>query len=300
VYTNNTKIFGILGFPLGHTLSPMIHNHLFAYAKFDGVYLVFEKPDWPTRGLGALLEIGVQGLSVTIPFKEWAFQVADIACETSSAMKASNTLLLKSGTVEARNTDGYGAIRSIIEADPGLVSMKDESQILVLGSGGSAKGILYALVSQLQSTSASNSLIPNSKKPKIRILARNETAVNEIISSIKVGNLISPISLSECYAESKDFSLVIHTTPLGMKGIPGEPMLNKDFFNKHTTLFDIVYNPLQTELVKIAKKKKSRIIPGYSMLLYQGIKQFEYFTNIEVKRSWIQKIEKILLKKLKS
>ena len=66
------------------------------------------------------------------------------------------------------------------------------------------------------------------------------------------------------------------------------------------TLFDIVYNPLETELVKLAKAKRSKIIPGYSMLLYQGIRQFEYFTKLEIEKKWIKKIEKILLSQLKN
>lgn len=291
MYTNNTKIYGILGFPLSHTLSPWIHNTLFQLANYDGVYLVFEKKDWPAVGLGPLQTMGICGLSVTIPFKEWAFQSADEACTASKTMKASNTLLFESGKVYAKNTDGEGALKSILVQDKSLLQADDSSQVLLLGSGGSAKGILFSIVEYIN----------KQKKPvhkKIRILARNAIAVQEMIDSLDAGNLIQPISLDEAYEESKNISLVIHTTPVGMKGMGGEPLLGKDFFHKQMTLFDIVYNPLETALVKLAKKKRCRIIPGYSMLLYQGIRQFEYFTKIEPKQKWIHTIDKLLLKKL--
>ncbi|TGL57094.1 shikimate dehydrogenase [Leptospira ognonensis] len=291
MYTNNTKIYGILGFPLSHTLSPWIHNTLFQLANYDGVYLVFERQDWPAVGLGSLQMMGVWGLSVTIPFKEWAFQTADEACTASKTMKASNTLLFEEGKVLAKNTDGEGALKSILVQDKSLLRSDDSSQILILGSGGSAKGILFSIAEYLK----------NQNKPihkKIRILARNTTAVQEMIESLDAGNMIQPITLDAAYEESKNISLVIHTTPVGMKGIGGDALLGKDFFHKDTTLFDIVYNPLETPLVKLAKKKRSQIIPGYSMLLYQGIRQFEYFTKIEPKQKWIKAIDTLLLNKL--
>jgi len=298
MYTNKTKIFGILGFPLGHTLSPWIHNTLFEYSKYDGVYLVFENEEWPKLGLSPLKIAGVKGLSVTIPFKEWAFQIASSACEASKTMKASNTLLFEGEDIIAKNTDGEGALRSILETDPSLLSPKDSSTILVLGSGGSAKGILFSLVKHL----LSKKNFKTDKKPakKIRILARNHIAVSDMIQSLGVEGIVSAISNEEVYDHKEDISLVIHTTPVGMKGVGGDTLLEKHFFHKEMTLFDIVYNPLETELVKLAKAKRSKIIPGYSMLLYQGIRQFEYFTKLEVEKKWIKKIEKILLSQLKN
>lgn len=293
MYTNNTKIFGILGFPLGHTLSPLIHNNLFQLANFDGVYLVFERKDWPTIGLDSLRNVGVKGVSVTIPFKEWAFQAANIACDTSQTMKASNTLIFKEDSILAKNTDGYGALKSILVQDKSLLSASDSSQVLVLGSGGSAKGILYAITKNILSQN-------KTVNKKIRILARNQSATEKLISSLNAGELVSMITEEETYENSKNFSLVIHTTPVGMKSIDGNALLSKDFFHRDTTLFDIVYNPLETELVLNAKKRKANVIPGYSMLLYQGLKQFEYFTEREIKKAWINKIEKLLIKKLKS
>lgn len=301
MYSRQTKIFGILGFPLGHTLSPWIHNHLFSLSGFDGVYLVFENEFWNRKGVSSLLDLNVKGVSVTIPFKEWAFGIANEACKASAQMKASNTLCFTDGKISAHNTDGEGAIRSILEKNKKLLNPEDSSSILLVGSGGSAKGILFSLAEKIKENATNHLTTIHSSLPKgkIRILARNKTAVTEMIQSLNVNDLVSPISLEEAMEERKNISLTIHTTPVGMKGVGGEPILNRDFFHKHSVLFDIVYNPLETDLVKEAKKKNADIIPGYSMLLYQGIRQFELFTQIPVEKKWIGKIESILLKELK-
>ncbi|MCW7469987.1 shikimate dehydrogenase family protein [Leptospira kanakyensis] len=294
MYSKHTEIFGILGYPLGHTLSPWIHNTLFQLSGYDGVYLVFENQNWKEIGLRPLIDLGVKGVSVTIPFKEWAYSQANIVCTTSKTMGSSNTLLFREG-VQAVNTDGSGAVRSITKANSKLLDPGIEKQILVLGSGGSAKGILFAIAESLKQNLGSGKI-----QRKVKILARNESATKEIIQSLENPDWLGVTTQEESLKEAENYDLVIHTTPVGMKGFGGEPLLHKNFFTKKHTLFDIVYNPLETDLVKQAKKKKAEIIPGYHMLLYQGIRQFELFTNLEVKTKWIKKVESLLLKQLKN
>nr|WP_244288329.1 shikimate dehydrogenase [Leptospira congkakensis] len=283
-----------MGYPLGHTLSPWIHNTLFQLTGYDGVYLVFENQNWKEIGLRPLIDLGVKGVSVTIPFKEWAYSQANDVCTTSKTMGSSNTLLFREG-IQAVNTDGTGAVRSIIKSNSKLLDPKIEKQILVLGSGGSAKGILFAIAESLKQN------IGNGKiQRKVKILARNESATKEILQSLENPDWLGVTSKEESLKDAGNYDLIIHTTPVGMKGFGGEPLLHKNFFTKKHTLFDIVYNPLETDLVKQAKKKKAEIIPGYHMLLYQGIRQFELFTNLEVKSKWIEKVESLLLKQLKN
>ncbi|TGM73255.1 shikimate dehydrogenase [Leptospira mtsangambouensis] len=294
MYSKHTEIFGILGYPLGHTLSPWIHNTLFQLSGYDGVYLVFENERWNEIGLRPLLDLGVRGVSVTIPFKEWAYSQANIVCKASQTMGSSNTLLFREG-IEAVNTDGTGAVRSILQANPDLLDPNLEKQILVLGSGGSAKGILFSIAESLQNNAKQGKI-----QRKVNILARNEVATKEILNSLGNPEWLGVTTKEKSLEEAENYDLVIHTTPVGMKGFGGEPILNSDFFTKKHTLFDIVYNPLETDLVKQAKKKKAEIIPGYHMLLYQGIRQFELFTNIQTKQKWIEKVESLLFKQLKN
>nr|WP_281492567.1 shikimate dehydrogenase [Leptospira bourretii] len=283
-----------MGYPLGHTLSPWIHNTLFQLSGYDGVYLVFENERWNEIGLLPLIDLGVRGVSVTIPFKEWAYSQANIVCKASQTMGSSNTLLFREG-IEAVNTDGTGAVRSILQANPDLLDPHLEKQILVLGSGGSAKGIIFSIAEFLQNNAKQGKI-----QRKVKILARNEVATNEILNSLGNPEWLGVTTKEKSMEEAENYDLVIHTTPVGMKGFGGEPILNSDFFTKKHTLFDIVYNPLETDLVKQAKKKKAEIIPGYHMLLYQGIRQFELFTNIKTKQKWIGKVESLLFKQLKN
>lgn len=293
MHSKHTEIFGILGFPLGHTLSPWIHNTLFQLSDYDAVYLVFENEGWKELGLKPLLDLGVKGVSVTIPFKEWAYTQAEKVCEASKAMLASNTLLLREG-IEAVNTDGSGAIQSILQSNPELLNPKRSKNILVLGSGGRAKGILFSIAKELEGRNKNQSI-----HRKVHLLARNETAMSEIEQSLGNPSWLGRVTKEQVIQEKEEYDLIIHTTPIGMKGVGGEPILDSQFFTKKHTLFDIVYNPLETDLVKIAKQKKANIIPGYHMLLFQGIRQFELFTNTKVKPKWIKKVESILLHELK-
>ena len=257
----DTKYFGILGFPLSHTLSPVIHNGLFEEYNVNALYLVLEK-EKPTRSLLLGKEtISLSGLSVTIPHKEWAFKVADNVDEASKNMKASNTLVRFESKISAYNTDGYGAVRSIEEYKKNFFESKNSGDILILGSGGSAKGISYSLVKRGLSSS------------KIVIAARNQKTgkgLVKILNSLENG-IAEYSSLDTIEKDSKRFSLIINTTPVGMKGKTDSQIITDKFFLKSQTLFDIVYNPLETPLVKMAKKNGAKIIPGYEMLLYHLI-----------------------------
>ena len=284
----DTQFFGILGFPLSHTLSPVIHNGLFGEYGVNALYIVLEK-EKPTRNLILGKEsISLSGLSVTIPHKEWAFKIADYKDEASTNMKASNTLIRFDSKINAYNTDGYGAVRSIEEYKRDFFESKSAGDILILGSGGSAKGISYSLVKRGLSSS------------KIVIAARNKKTGKALVKTLNsIENGISEyLPLDSLEANKKRFSLIINTTPVGMKGKTDSQIVSDTFFSKSQTLFDIVYNPLETPLVKMAKKNSARIIPGYEMLLYQAMEQFRLFTTVQVDNKRISLVRKWLLKSL--
>ncbi|MGV3667853.1 MAG: shikimate dehydrogenase, partial [Leptospira bouyouniensis] len=178
--------------------------------------------------------------------------------------------------------------------NPDLLDPNESKKILILGSGGSAKGILFSIAKELETNRKQQSF-----QRKVQILARNQSAISEIEQSLGNPAWLERTTKEDAIKNKEDYDLVIHTTPIGMKGVGGEPILDSNFFTKKHTLFDIVYNPLETNLVQIAKQKKAAIIPGYHMLLFQGIKQFELFTNTKVKQKWIRKVESILLHELK-
>ncbi|EMJ90809.1 shikimate dehydrogenase [Leptospira alstonii] len=283
--TNRTaKTFGIVGFPLSHSLSPLIHNSIYKDRKIDASYLVFESTEFNSEKIQELRNSGVLGLSVTIPYKERAFSLADKADETSRIMKASNTLLIGPDSIHAYNTDGEGAYLSILERSPESLSA---GTTLILGSGGSARGIAY-------------NLSVSGKIRNLLVCSRNETTAKEICSLVSENSNVKAehVAQDSIYSRKKEISLVIHTTPLGMKGQAPGPFLSEDFFNPSMTLFDIVYNPLETPLVKAAQKAGTKIIPGSEMLLYQAMKQFELFTGISPNAEDIHKTRERLYQTL--
>ncbi len=282
-----TKFFGILGFPLAHTLSPLIHNTLFSEYKQNALYLVFEKehPDKFTLFKEKRL-IKIYGLSVTIPHKEWAYTISDECDETGKAMESSNTLIINSeGSIQSFNTDGIGAVKAILESKKNFFSITKD--VLILGSGGSARGISYALLK----SGFSN---------KIIIGARNEEKGKQIVSLL---NSVKPLSseyltIEEVIKQKKRFYLIINTTPVGMKGMSDVPILPEDFFSKTQMIFDIVYNPTKTPMVLAGIKAGAKVIPGYEMLLYQAMEQFKLFSGISPSTKHINQIRKLLESKL--
>jgi shikimate dehydrogenase len=285
---NDTKYYGILGFPLSHTLSPMIHNTLFSEYKQNSVYLVFEKehPDkfslFKEKGL-----IKIYGLSVTIPHKEWAYTISDECDETGKSMEAANTLVYnqEENSILSFNTDGMGAVRAILEAKKNFLDLGKD--ILIVGSGGSARGISYALLK----SGFSN---------KIVIAARNEEKAKGIVHTL---NSVRPLSseystIGNSIKDNKRFYLIINTTPVGMKGKSDSILFPDDFFNKNQLIFDIVYNPSKTPMIVSALKVGAKVVPGYEMLLYQAMEQFRLFTGITPSSRHVNQIRKLLHSKL--
>jgi len=287
MYDKNTKIFGITGYPLGHTLSPLIHNTLYQTFGNNNVYLVFEKEKPDLDFINSLRSLGVRGLSVTIPHKEWAYEIAENHDPISSVMQASNTLLFRGQTIESFNTDGPGALQAILSHCGEKIRQKESGDILLLGSGGSARGIAFSLLPQ----------IPAEKK--ILVSSRNEKTAGEIVEKLnslrKNSSKFIPLQIADTV--SARTLLVIQTTPVGMKAMQDTLLLPASFFTKEHFLFDIVYNPLQTSLVKAARQAGAYIIPGYEMLLYQAMLQYEIFTG-KSGNAAIPNIKDLLVRKL--
>ena len=294
-----TALFGIIGYPLGHTLSPAMHNAAFDAVGFNGVYLAF-----PMKNLlnlkYTMRQANIRGLSVTIPYKVKIRRSVDQVDPLALRIGSVNTVIpQKNGLFKGYNTDGPGAVESIEHSG---FDIKDKS-ILIIGSGGSARGIIFSLLE---------------KQPaKIGIYARNIHTTRAIVrairlmrsypeieiffppqkkKNIRISKKKSEMALVEP-GQFEGYDMIIQTTPVGMKGnLEDQLPIGKEFLSSGQVLFDIVYNPEKTGLVNAALKKKLEIIPGYKMLLYQGTRQFELFTGIAPP---VEIMEKTLLAELK-
>lgn len=292
-----TKKLGILGYPLEQTLSPILHNEIYRKLGINALYQVFPVKNPEKQDLLSMQKMGITGLSVTIPYKEWAFSIADEHDASAIPMKSCNTLLLEKDRIIGYNTDGLGALESIRIADKKLLDSPKTGDILILGSGGSARGIGFAILYHWKEQNN-----PTLRK-KIFLSARNFEKADKLLKDM---NEYLPgssyfIPLEEMQKSQPQFiDLVIHTTPMGMLGKEQTSLLPTSFFRSGMTLFDIVYNPLKTDLVRIAKKQGCKIIPGIDMLLYQGAEQVRLFTGSSTKPKLLGKIRKLLIKNLKN
>lgn len=286
----DTKLYGIIGNPLGHTASPIIYNYLFKKYKQNSLYIVLEIPNIEENTIALFKLMRINGLSVTIPYKEWACTVATNKDATSSFIGASNTIVFDGNDIHAYNTDGYGAVRAIEENSPDYFESDDPSNILILGSGGSTRGISFALIQR------------GLKQKKIIIASRNKETGPFIVQKLNSlqANSAEWIDIKDISnLDKKSVSLIINTTPVGMKGFEDDLLVPEEFFTEDQIVFDIMYNPIKTKLIRAAEECDALCIPGYEMLLYQAIKQFEYFTGIQVKSKHIHKLKKKLARKIR-
>lgn len=298
----STTVFGILGHPVEHSLSPALHNPGFEMAGYDGVYIPLDIDSTGPFLKRSLQHMNLGGLSVTIPHKIWAYKMADTSDSLSQICGASNTLLFhrKPGGViiEARNSDGPGAIQALKE----VTSIRKKS-VVICGYGGSARAIAAQLLLSEQPA-------------ELWITGRNPARIKSFIRQLKkrfpAATLKSlptnAYSLPQMNSKNQESRLrkpdiLIQTTPLGMsshgkKGQREEELpLHPDLISSQTIVFDIVYNPMVTPLLEVARKKKCKIVYGYKMLLYQAVFQFRWFTG---KEPPVQKWDALLRKDLKT
>lgn len=260
-----TQIFGILGYPVSHSYSPQLHNAAFNNRKINAVYVPFEVNKADAALKKSISTLSIKGLSVTIPHKSWAAKMADKKDRLSECCNASNTLICqKDDSISAYNTDGSGAIRALKQFIPNL----RRKRFLIIGYGGSAAAIAFQI---LLTEKPSLIAITGRNANKCRNFAKQLINGCETKTSIFATNLMD--------LDPEDIDVIIHTTPLGMTGQDQTLPIRDDFILPFHHVFDIVYNPSKTPLLKHAMDKKATTIPGYLMLLYQAVLQFELFTG---------------------
>jgi len=271
----STSVFGIIGHPVSQSMSPVIHNAAFQACKFNGIYVPFDVKRAGVSLKKALLDLNIQGASVTIPHKTWACRIADRRDALSEICGASNTLRIKDGQIHAFNTDGPGAIRALQQ---GGFPTKGR-RYLILGYGGSAAAI-------------AGTLLLEENPSWVGITGRNRTKVKNFVKFLgtkipKKKSTVQTVDLGSIDAES--FDAIINTTPLGMTGKPDLLPVDLELIGRSHTVFDIVYNPIHTQLLKASAEKGAKTISGYLMLLYQAVLQFEIFTGLKAPEHLMEK-----------
>lgn len=251
---------GLIGFPVGHSISPAIHSHWFTQYGLQGKYEAHAvAPEHLRESVARLVDEGYAGLNVTIPHKQAAMDLCDTLDDTARAVGAVNTLAIKDGRVTGYNTDVYGFIANVKDAAPGFDFSRGAT--LVIGAGGAARAVVYGL----RQAGAKNIRIANRTHEHAEKLARDFG-----VEVAEYGTGAAGIA---------DVKLLVNTTSLGMKG---QPPLGFDVTGlpPDALVCDIVYNPLETVLLRDAAARGLRTVGGLGMLLHQAAKAFEIWTGI--------------------
>jgi 3-dehydroquinate dehydratase / shikimate dehydrogenase len=250
--TKKSKVFGVIGHPVGHSLSPLLHNTGYIEKRVDAVFVPFlvEKLD---EFLKAVPDFGVSGFSVTIPHKRTILRHLDECEELAERIGAVNTVSVgKNGALRGSNTDYVGVLRAL----EGKISLRGR-QILIYGAGGSARAVAFAAAKA---------------GAEVFISARREAASRELARAVK-GEVVAPKSLRK-----RRFDVIVNTTPVGMHPHEGVSPLAAGELNC-SLVMDLIYRPMQTKLLKIAAARGIATISGVEMFLAQGIAQWELWTG---------------------
>jgi len=244
------KIFGIIGKPVSHSLSPVMYRAAFEFLGIDAIYLPFEVEDAVAAIKGAEA-LGFSGLNVTMPHKEAAASVVRKMDEVSKVADAVNTIKFEEEPL-GFNTDGDGALRALEESGTEVSG----STILILGAGGAAKAIAVRL-----SFEEVNLFIWNRSRERAKRLTT-----------------LTGASVAESLKEAvRSADILINTTPVGMHS--DESLLYAEDLHEDLTVLDIVYVPPETRLLKEARKAGAKTVDGLSVLLHQGALNFEIWFN---------------------
>ena len=280
--TGKTKVVGVIGHPIEHSMSPPMHNNAFKQLNMDYVYVAFHVlPENIEKLINSCKTLGIQGLNVTIPHKTTVIPFLDEIDSTAEKIGAVNTIRFKDGIAKGFNTDGIGAVKSIQN-----YTTLEGKNVLILGAGGASKAIAFTLINE----NIKSLVIANRSK---------ENACNIIANIRKQCDFeeISYVNIKDA-GELIDFvDIIINTTPVGMyPNHEVEPPIKTDKITEKHVVMDVIYNPLETEFLKQARLNGATTINGTSMLINQGLESFEIFT--ECKASY-ESFEEVLMNQLK-
>ncbi len=255
------KSAGVVGWPIAHSRSPLIHGHWLREHAIDGRYGRIEvEPDAAEGFFSAFGEQGLVGCNVTIPYKETAAAHAGDLDPVAARLGAANTLWMEDGVLRATNTDVAGFLGNLDERVPGWDA--DPGGALVVGAGGAAKAVVDGLVSRGWSVSVAN-----------RTFARAEEL------AARYPRAVFPHLLSETNRCLRDVGLIVNTTSLGMKG-EGDLPLDFALARADAIVTDIVYVPLVTPFLARAAARGLRTVDGLGMLLHQAVPGFERWFGV--------------------
>src|SRR5215472_11845814 len=260
--TKAAKIYGVIADPVRHSISPAVHNRAFQARRIDAVYLPYLVSPAQLRDFFSLADkLPLAGFSVTIPHKQKIIRYLDWVDPLARRIGAVNTVWRKAGKWRGANTDAAGVTGPLSR----MLKLQ-RSSVLVVGNGGAARSAVFAL---------------SDAGAKISLVGRNPDRVRAL------AKICGAEALGRDQLDNRRFDVVVHATPLGMF-----PHVNECFFNGNIpadVVFDMVYNPMETALIRKAKEQGKTTVPGLEMFIEQAVRQFEIWTGETAPRAAMQK-----------
>ncbi len=263
-----TKLIALLGHPIEHSLSPAMHNASFQKLGLNYVYLAFDLlPMQVPKAVDAMKLFGFVGYSVTMPLKEEILKHVDNVDSLAEKIGSVNTVVNESGQLAGYNTDVIGAMNAL----KAKTELKGK-RVALLGAGGAGRAIAFGL---------------KEEKAIVTILDKNQGRAKEVATAAGCSSL-EPEKLN-----SLEIDILVNATPVGMFPNANEMPVEKSVLRKDLLVFDVVYNPIETMLIREAKRAGCETIQGIEMFLGQGAAQFQLWTGhnapVELMREIVEK-----------
>ena len=279
--------FGVIGHPIAHSLSPLLHNTAFSLLGLDCSYEAFDiEPSSLGAGIREFKGLGFLGLNVTIPHKEAIVEFVDEQSDESKAAGAVNTVIFDGDRIRGDNTDVYGVAASL----ENYRSQIQQQMAVVIGAGGSARAIVYALCDRFAPA-------------EIVIANRSEERAKELIADLKPHakqTSLRSISLPSAKLDGvvEQATAVINATSVGMYPAVNEsPIGDQARFHQGQIVMDLIYTPLETRFLNQASRCGARTISGLEMFLHQGARSFEIWLGRQMP---VEQLRPVILNELKS
>jgi shikimate dehydrogenase len=280
--SGKTRVCAIIGDPVEHSLSPIMHNAAFKELKLNLVYVAFTvtRNELEEAINGARI-LGFRGLNVTMPHKNAVMKYLDETDSTAKSIGAVNTILNDGGRLLGFNTDGIGAMMALREN--GIST--DGKKMLLLGAGGAAKAIAFQAAQEVAKL-----IILNRTQERAETLA--EVLRKKFGKKVR-GKVLSTERLKK---EMKDADILVNATSIGMYPDVNRSLVSRTLLRPDINVMDIVYSPMETKLLRDTRAVGAKVVSGLEMLLYQGVASFEIWTN---KPAPVEVMKKAAINKLK-
>ncbi|HIE59589.1 MAG TPA: shikimate dehydrogenase [Hydrogenothermaceae bacterium] len=276
--SGETQVYGIFGYPVKHSKSPQFQTSAFSYYNIPAIYVPFEvKPEDLKTAVEAVKALNIKGINITVPHKEYIIQYINEISEEVLYIGACNTVKNIDGYLIGYNTDAFGFIEGLKELEPNLAG----KNVLVLGAGGASRAVIYGLIKE----GVSKIYQANRTIEKIFKIQKDFLKLTKFAKEI-----IIPIPYEKiecCVLDSVD--IIVNTTSVGLRE-DDKPLFNYEAISSRHIVIDIIYK--KTPLIETAQKKGCKWQDGLPMLLYQGAKAFEIWTE---KNAPIEVMKKALL-----